>query len=46
MFGSAMAGSTRFLISDNDYQFFSGDETSKYYSVNTWKDIYKYFEKL
>lgn len=38
MFGSAMAGSTRFLVSENDYKFFSGDETSKYYSVNLYTD--------
>ena len=46
MFGSAMAGSTRFLISDNDYQFFSGDETSKYYSVNMYTDDEDYKDKI
>lgn len=45
MYGTAMMGSTRFLISDKDYEFFSGDETSKCYSVNMYTDD-DYKEKI
>lgn len=46
MFGSAMMGMTRFLVSEEDYEYFSNARETIYYSVGTYTDATDYEEKF
>ena len=46
MFGSSMIGMTRFLISDNDFEFFKNDDAGILYSVNVYTDNESYYDNF
>ena len=44
LFGSAMGGITRFLVSDNDFEFFDNDDAVICYSASIYTDNENYYE--
>lgn len=45
LFGSSMIGMTRFLVSENDYQFFDDPDKTMFYSLAVYTDDEDYVEK-